>query len=177
MNKNANNTCICNLAFDKCAIKKTIENNIFTIYGNISKNSSIVLRYHGELIDSICYEKYENNLYIKYFFDDDKTSINYKCLAKCTKCIGENYCALIDLENHEKITFYFCSQDNITSEDLMSFNLNISENLLSSFISRYEDRINENLPVVESKKELRIKSIIQTIKDYFILLKKKITSV
>ncbi len=177
MNENENNTCICNLACDKCTIKKTIENNIFTIFGNVSKNSSIVLRYHGELIDSICYEKYENNLYIKYFFDDDKATTIYQCLAKCTKCVGENYCVLIDLGNHEKITFSFCSKDNMDKNDLMSFNLNISEDLLSLVMNRYEDKANENLPVVESKKEIKIKNIIQTIKDYFASLRRKITSV
>ena len=70
MNENIN-TCVCNIGFNKGALKKSIENNIFTIFGNISKYSSIVLRYHGELIDNICYEQYNNNLYIKYFFDDD----------------------------------------------------------------------------------------------------------
>ncbi len=177
MNENVNNTCICKLACDKCIIKKTIENNIFTIFGNISKNNSIVLRYHGELIDSICYEKYENNLYIKYFFDDNKAAIINQNLAKCTKCIGENYCALIDLGNHEKITFSFCTKENLEKENLMSFNLNISEDLLSAVMDKYDDELNKNLPVIESNKEIKIKNIIQTIKDYFILLKRKITSV
>ena len=177
MNENVNTTCICNSACDKCIIKKTIENNIFTIFGNISKNNNIVLRYHGELIDSICYEKYENNLYIKYFFDDDKLNTKRQCLGKCTKCVGENYCTLIDLDTHKKITFSFCTKDNIDKEDLMSFNLTISEDLVSSIIDKYDDKPNENLPVVESKKELKIKNILQIIKDYFTLLKRKITSV
>ena len=57
----------------------------------------------------------------------------------------------------------------------MSFNLTISEDLVSSIIDKYDDKPNENLPVVESKKELRIKNILQIIKDYFTLLKRKIT--
>lgn len=177
MNENVNTTCICNLACDKCTIKKTIENNIFTVFGNIAKNNNIVLRYHGELIDNICYEKYENNLYIKYFFDDNKTNTLHQCLAKCTKCVGENYCTLIDLGAHEKITFSFCTKDNMDKEDLMSFNLNISEDLLSLIMDKYENKPNEYLPVVETKKEIRIKNILQIIKDYFALLKRKITSI
>ena len=177
MNENVNNSCICNLACDKCAIKKTIENNIFTIFGNVSKNSSIVLRYHGELIDSICYEKYENNLYIKYFFDDNKADTISQCLAKCTKSVGENYCVLIDLEKHEKITFSFCTKDNLEKDNLMSFNLNISEDILSLVMDKYEDDKDKNLHVLESKKDIKIKTMLETIKDYLILLKRKITSV
>lgn len=176
MNENVNNSCICTIGYDKGAFKKQVENNIFTIFGNISKNNTIVLRYHGELIDNICYEQYENNLYIKYFFDDDKNALNKVNLAKCTKCIGENYCTLIELENHNKITFSFCTAQDLEKEGLMSFNLNISEDLLSSFVNKYEEKTSENLPVLENKHEIKLKNIIQTIKDYFIILKRKITS-
>lgn len=176
MNENANNPCICDLGYDKGALKKQIENNIFTIFGNISKNNSIVLRYHGDLIDNICYEQYENNLYIKYFFDDDKTNIHTAKLAKCTKCIGENYCALIELKEHCKITFSFCLEHDLEKEDFMSFNLNIREDILSSFMNKYEEPLginsNPNLPTIETRKDISLKNILQTIKNYFLAILK-----
>lgn len=181
MNKNVNNSCICELGYNKGAFRKTIENNIFTVFGNISKNNSIVLRYHGELIDSICYEKYENNLYIKYYFDDDKNNIFKENLAKCAKCIGENYCILIDLCNNSKITFSFCLEEDLEKDDLMSFNLNIQNDLLSSFIDKYDCDCanissNSNLPVLKTKSDLKIKKIIQILKNYFMMIKNRITS-
>ncbi|MBR6689140.1 MAG: hypothetical protein IKL68_03910 [Clostridia bacterium] len=177
MNENVNNSCICTIGYEKGAFKKAIENNIFTIFGNISKNNSVVLRYHGELIDNICYEQYENNLYIKYFFNDDKNTIHKTKLAKCTKCIGENYCVLLDLKHYDKITFSFCVEQDIEKEDMMSFTLNIKEDLLSSFMERYEDVANSNLPAIETKHELNIKNILQTLKEYFLAIKRKITSI
>ncbi len=181
MDENANNSCICDTGYSNGIFKKTIENNIFTIFGNISQNNNIILRYHGELIDNICYEQYENNLYIKYFFDDDQNNIIKTNLAKCTKCIGENYCTLLNLAHHSKITFSFCLKENLEKENLMSFNLNIQEDLLTSFMNKYnieENVINSsNLPALETKQTTKFKNILQGIKDYLILIKKKLTSV
>lgn len=176
MNKNENTACICNLGCEKGAFKKQIENNIFTIFGNITKNNSIILRYHGELIDNICYEQYENNLYIKYFFDDDKNNMFETPLAKCTKCIGENYCALIELKEYNKITFSFCLKENLEKEKLMSFNLNINDDLLTAFMNKYDDNINTNLPVLESRQTITLKDILQKITGYLSIIKKKLTS-
>ena len=50
----------------------------------------------------------------------------------------------------------------------MSFNLNISEDTLSNFMNKYEDKPSANLPVLQSKKELSLKNIMQSIKEYFL---------
>lgn len=180
MNENVNNSCICGIAYTNGVFKKTIENNIFTIFGNICKNNNIILRYHGELIDNICYEQYGNNLYIKYFFDDDKSTTTSLNLAKCTKCVGENYCMLLALDNHSKITFSFCLKEDLGKENLMSFNLNIKEDILTNFINKYSEdettAINYNLPVLENKHTINFKKILQGIKEYLLSIKKKLTS-
>lgn len=169
MNNNSNITCICNIGFNEGALKKVIENNIFTIFGNVSKNNTIVLRYHGELIDNICYEHYNNNLYIRYFFDDDVTNTIDLPLAKCTKSIGENYCCIIELGQHEKITFFFANDKDLRKEDieLMNFNLKINDNLLDTFIEKY-DNYSSNLPVLENNKGITLKGIINRIKAYLV---------
>lgn len=180
MNENVNNSCICSDSYNNGIFKKTIENNIFTIFGNICKNNNIILRYHGELIDNICYEQYENNLYIKYFFDDDKSNTACSNLAKCTKCVGENYCIFLALDNHSKITFSFCLKEELEKENLMSFNITIKEDALTNFMKKYDEEkeaaANYNLPTIESKHTINFKNILQGIKDYLVLIKKKLTS-
>jgi len=141
MNENVKTPCVCELGCDKGVFKKTIENNVFTIYGNISQNSYIIIRYHGELIDNIDYENYSDNLYISYFFDENKQETRTVSLAKCTKCIGENYCALIELGEHESLTFEFNSVDAAAEhselQEKMLFSLEIKRDLLTDVLQKY----------------------------------------
>ena len=175
MNENVKVTCSCELGYDKGVLKKTIENNIFTIYGNITKNNYIILRYHGELIDNIDYENYENNLYISYFFDNNKEQTKISPLAKCNKCVGENYCALISLENYNNITFEFYQEkenhEHISDNtEISSFKLDIKNDLLTDILQKYGIEENTKLPVTTKANELPIIKIINSIKDLFLSL-------
>lgn len=174
MNKNENSSCICEQGYDKGALIKTIENNVFTIYGNIVKNNHIVLRYHGKLIDSIDHNNYTNNLYISYYFNGNSTATNTIVLAKCNKCIGENYCALIPLEEHNSISFnFFVDKSSSTETEETSFNLNITKDPLMSVLEKYGIEENMSLPVCEQPKQMQIKKIISAIKNFFISFLKK----
>ncbi len=167
MNENSNFSCICKLGYEQGAYIKAIENNIFTIYGNIATNNTIIMRYHGQLIDNICYEQYENNLFIKYFFDNNFEEIKTIALAKCTKSHGENYCGLINLENHDNITFSFFSPNQEPDEQNMTFNLPIQNNILEDFIDKYDEEKNTALPVVSENKLIEFLEVIDNIKLFF----------
>lgn len=171
MNENVKPMCICDLGYDKGVLKKTIENNIFTIYGNITKRNYIILRYHGELIDNVNFENYTNNLYISYFFDNNNQKKEKLCLAKCTKCIGENYCVLIYLDEYSKINFEFSLTSDIDTiqpeEEPMSFELNIKNNPLSDMMEKIEKEEVPCLPVAPKDSEIQFKYFINKIKMFF----------
>ena len=172
MNENVKQMCICDLGYDKGVLKKTIENNVFTIYGNITKNNYIILRYHGALIDNVSYENYLDNLYITYFFDNDSKSKETICLAKCNKCVGENYCALIYLGEHDKINFNFSLKDTLENivtynDNNMIFELNIKSDPLTDIMNKYEKEEASNLPIAPKDSEIRLKEMINKIKLFF----------
>lgn len=172
MNENVKPTCICDLGYDKGVLKKTIENNVFTIYGNINKNNYIILRYHGELIDNVNYENYTNNLYVTYFFDNNEQKKETICLAKCSKCIGENYCALIYLDEYSKINFEFTLKSNdgttvLPQDNSMNFELSIKNNPLTDIIEKIEKEETSNLPVAPKDSEIQFKELINKIKLFF----------
>lgn len=178
MNENVKIMCTCELGYDKGALKKTIENNIFTIYGNLQKNNCIVLRYHGELIDNIDYENYSNDLYISYYFDNYLELVHTVPLAKCCKCVGENYCTVIELEEHTNISFEFhlntsFSQITPHSQNNMTFKLDIKNNPLEDVLQKCELEETKNLPIAQNDSAIQIKKIINNIKAFFLYIFRK----
>lgn len=172
MNEFVKFECACDVGYDKGALKKTIENNIFTIFGNLHQKSTIVIRYHGILTDTDCPAEY--NMF--YFFDDhpqDKIIIKLK---KCNKCSGECYCSTIDLGDNTSISFGFFN-DTKTYElnNNMTFNLKIVPDPISHIMQRYGFEQNTNLPICEEKscKTFSFKNILNNIKTFFISLIKK----
>ena len=168
MNENVKIDCCCDQGYDKGVIKKTVENNIFTIYGNITKNNCIVLRYHGELMDSINCQNYSNNLYISYFFDNNSVETIHMPLAKCSKCVGESYCSLIDLGCHDNIAFEFYvlneAEKKCSKEPTHIFNFQIKNDPISDILEKYNVEENSMLPAVSSAKEIELKKVIGIIK-------------
>lgn len=166
MNENVKITCVCELGCDKGAIKKTIENNVFTVYGNVTKNNCIIIKYHGELIDKIDYTNYENNLYISYYFDNNPETTHTIPLAKCIKCIGENYCSIIDLGEHNNISFKFNLTKNniIEKSEPTDFKLEIKKDLLTDILQKHGLEENTNLPIIQNSCGLQIKKIINSIR-------------
>ena len=178
MNENVKVSCVCARGYDKGVLKKTIENNIFTVYGNLNKNSYILLRYHGQLIDNIDYNNYTNNLYISYFFDGNKENISNSTLAKCEHSVGENYCALISLDEHDCIDFQFYlrseNEDNICSE-ATTFKLDIQIDPLENLIQKHGLADITALPVSQEENEIKFKKILNSIKKIFSSLFKNTT--
>ena len=178
MNEFVKFECACNAGYDKGALKKTIENNIFTIFGNLNQKNSIVIRYHGQLTEDEDNNSTEFNMF--YFFDnntDDKKTIK---LQKCTKCHGDCYCAVIDLDIYHSFNFGFFDNNNRYELNKTSaFRLEIAPDPISNLMQRYGFEQNTNLPVYEqsSDKMFILKNIFNSIKYFFNNLFDKISSV
>lgn len=156
MNENVKINCSCDTGFDKGAYKKTLENNIFTLFGNLYKGSSVVLRYHGMLTENIEEEKYNNDLFIQYFLDNDEENIKTIPLHICTKCSGECYCIDIDLEEYNKISFCFKHNDLYDKNNDNYYTLNITKNPLNDVMQKYGFEKNKNLPVTNEENKIGI---------------------
>ena len=150
MCENVKQPCSCDEGYDKGVLKKTIENNIFTIFGNLSWDNSIVIRYHGIL------QEKDNSLPIRCFYTFDiKTNPQKEmALTKCTKSIGECYCLTIDLEKHSKIFFGFKDANNSVEQNGNEmFELNILKDPISDIMQRYGFEQNKNLPVCNKNRD------------------------
>lgn len=168
MNDFVNFECACNIGYDKGALKKTIENNIFSIFGNLNQKNTIVIRYHGLLTENNNDNSTEFNMF--YFFDNlenDKKNIK---LHKCSKCAGECYCATIDLDMYHTLNFGFLdNKGNSELNENITFKLNISPDPISNIMQRYGFEQNTSLPTISEKKEkvFAFESIINSIKIFF----------
>lgn len=167
MCENVKLSCSCDIGYDKGVLKKTIENSIFTIFGNVYQENSIVIRYHGYLTDN----ENAQNFNLSYCFDNQASDKKTISLTKCTKCDGECFCSVIDLDKHTKLYFSFeDDKKNIDKNGDKMFELNIIKDPISSIMQRYGFEKNENLPVkkqIEDKKINCLQNLLDNIK-YFL---------
>lgn len=168
MNEFVKTECACVLGYDKGALKKTLENNIFTIFGNVYQKNSIVIRYHGMLTENDGIASTTFSMF--YFFDNAENDKKIIQLQKCTKCAGECYCATIDLDSYHSLNFGFFDSNNKQEINLdKPFKLEIIPDPISNIMQRYGFEQNNNLPTLENKtdKIFAFKNIIDNIKNFF----------
>ena len=168
MNEFVKLDCACDTGYDKGALKKTIENNIFSIFGNINQNKTIVVRYHGILTENT--ENIPNEFYLAYFFNNDETNKTKIKLNKCCKCSGECYCGLIDLNSNTSLSFSFFDKNNnfeLNGKNEI-FKLEISPDPIDNIMQRYGFEQSVNLPSYTENKEniFVFKNIINNIRDF-----------
>ena len=166
--------CACNAGYDKGALKKTLENNIFTIFGNLNQKNSIVIRYHGVLTESDINDLTTYNMF--FYFDDLKSEKQIVKLQKCNKCAGECYCCTLDLDMYNTLNFGFFDNNNVCELNCdKPFQLKISPDPISNIMQRYGFEQNTNLPVVESDKDKisSFEGILNIIKTFFNSIFKK----
>ena len=167
MNEFVKFDCACSIGYDKGALKKTLENNIFTIFGNLNQKNSIVIRYHGTLTEKDTTNSTAFSMF--FYFDDlenDKKTIN---LQKCTKCAGDCYCATIDLDMHNIINFGFFDENNeYELNSSFPFKLSIKSEPISDLMQRYGFEQNTNLPVCDNSKDklFSVDTIFNRIKSF-----------
>lgn len=174
MNEFVKFECACDTGYDKGALKKTIENNIFTIFGNLNQKNSIVIRYHGILTDNNSSNSTTFNMF--YFFDNSENDKKILELKKCTKCDGDCYCATIDLDINHSLNFgFFDENNNYELSDNKTFKLEIAPDPISSIMQRYGFEQNTALPVCEEYKDKMfvLGNILNNIKTFFNNLFKK----
>lgn len=176
MNEFVKFDCACSVGYDKGVLKKTLENNIFTIFGNLNQKNSIVIRYHGALT-----EKESNDLTtfsIFFYFDDFKNDKKILKLQKCTKCAGDCYCATIDLDVHNTLNFGFFNENNeYELNSVEPFKLSIKPEPISDLMQRYGFEENTNLPVCDdyNDKLFSLNTILNRIKSFlYKLFQKKV---
>ena len=160
-------SCSCDMGYDKGVLKKTIENNIFTIFGNITQGNSIVIRYHGILTE----KEDIASINLFYCFDSELNEKKEILLNKCIKSLGTCYCATIDLDTqHSKLFFGFKdAKGNIDQNQNNLFELKIMEDPITNIMMRYGLDDNKNLPVkaMENHKFSRfLKHLIEKIKSH-----------
>ncbi len=168
MNEFVKFQCACDVGYDKGVLKKTIENNLFTIFGNLNQKNSIVIRYHGILTENNTNNSTTFNMF--YYFDNaeyDKKTIQ---LQKCSKCDGDCYCATIDLDMNHTLNFgFFDNNNNYEQNGNYTFKLEITPDPISNIMQRYGFEQNTNLPTYEKNKDKMfvLQNILANIKDFF----------
>lgn len=168
MNEFVNFECACNLGYDKGALKKTIENNIFSIFGNLNQKNSIVIRYHGQLTEKDDINSTEFSMF--YFFDNLENDKKTVKLHRCSKCAGDCYCITIDLDMHHTLNFGFLDNNgNYELNNGTEFKLNILPDPISNIMQRYGFEQNTALPTFEKKRDTisTFENLLNSIKLFF----------
>lgn len=115
--ENKERFCCCSEAAKKGIYVKSLENDNFSIYGNLMHNRSILLNYHGKLINSFNKLDYNKskipNIYLYYCFDNnwnDKKIINMNVCNSNTYELS--YCTIIDIPENENINIAFTNDND-----------------------------------------------------------------
>lgn len=166
--------CTCEEGCNKGVFKKTIENEKFSIFGNLNKNNCIILRYYGKLTKSTEEIELEDNteLYMYYTFDNNWQDKKHIQMGKCLIGRNNDFCIHIDLENHDLISFGFYDNKGKfdLKEDSLTYSFTISNDIISDIMKRYGFEANKELPtIVEYKVNymINVESVLLKLKKVF----------
>ena len=168
MKENEVEKCYCEEGFEKGAIKKNFEFENFSIFGNLMKKNTIVIRYSGCLTKTNSDK--ENKIILYYVFNNDWTNKKEIILKPCHHEKG-TYCATIDLEENMCITFGFYNSVGEYDKNLAnSYSLKIANNTIDDIMKRYGIEENTELPVTlnDTKNMNIISSMFSKIKGMII---------
>lgn len=126
-----NNLCFCiDVLHSSENFKLNYENDVYSIYGDINKNNTVLIKYHGYLIPNN--ELDSKKIFINYGYGNFWAEKDVKEMNMCKNSEKASYCLLLDLANAE--TFNFCFMDSSNNWDLnenTSYHFNIDESLTS----------------------------------------------
>lgn len=168
MKENEVEKCCCELGFEKGAIKKNFEFENFSIFGNLMKKNTIVIRYKGSLSKKTL--ENSNKIILYYVFNNDWTNKQEIELKPCHH-EKESFCTTIDLQDNMCITFGFCNSLGEYDKDLAnSYSLKIANNTIDDIMKRYGIEENTELPVtlIDTKNINIITSVFNKIKGIII---------
>ena len=115
-----------------------------------------------------------------YYFDEAEKDKKIIKLKKCCKCIGDCYCATIDLDLYHNLHFGFFNENNEYELDQnMTFKLEIAPDPITNIIQRYGFEQNTNLPSCEENKDklYAFENILNVIKRFFSTIFRKSPSI
>ena len=135
--------CCCEEGFSNGAIKKNFEFENFSIFGNIMKNSSIVIRYNGHL-------KFNSNVKMYYVFNNDWNNVKKTQMNIC-KHDKNAYCGIIHIDEELNISIGFCNEDESNITTSASYTFKIAQNTINDIMKRYNFEANESLPTVQTE--------------------------
>lgn len=166
--------CTCEEGCNKGAFKKNVEDEKFTIFGNLNKNNCMILRYHGELVkpnEDADLEK-PKEIYMYYTFDNNWQDKHHVQMSKCLIGRNHEFCINIDLEQHSLISFGFYNNYGKfdIKDDSTTYCFNIGNDIISDIMKRYGLEDNKELPaVVEYKVSymMSTESTLVRIKNFF----------
>lgn len=155
--ENKQRMCCCNEAVKKGIYTKSLENDNFSIYGNLMHGRSILLNYHGKLIQNNDITNDDKlkapNIYLYYCFDNnwnDKKIVN---MNVCNKNSKLSYCTIIDVPENENINIAFTNDaDKWDVTEKGTYYLKIYPDIEKAILRRYNLDgappiiISENLP-------------------------------
>lgn len=181
--ENKQRICCCNEAVKKGIYAKSLENDNFSIYGNLMHGRSVLLNYHGKLIKNNDITNDEKskapNIYLYYCFDNnwnDKKIVN---MNVCNKNSKLSYCAIIDIPESENINIAFTDDcDNWDVTEKGTYCLKLYHDVEKAILKRYNldgtppAIISENLPIkpINIFKKLKEKTYA-----FFAIIKTKLT--
>ncbi len=115
-----------------------------------------------------------------YYFDEAENDKKIIKLQKCTKCIGECYCATIDLGINHSLNFGFFDKNYRYELNAgKAFKLEIAPDPIANLMQRYGFEQNINLPTCEENKDkiFAVHDILNVIKEFFANLFKKSSTI
>jgi len=176
MKENEVEKCYCELGFEKGAIKKNCEFENFSIFGNLMKNNTIVIRYNGCLTK----KHFENHhkIILYYVFNNDWTNKKEIELKPCHH-EKDSFCTTIEQRDNMCITFWFYSTNGEYDKNLAnSYSLKIANNTIDDIMKRYNIEENNDLPVTldDTKNMSRISSVFTKIKGMISKMFLKVTN-
>lgn len=143
MCENVVEKCCCEEGFSNGAIKKNFEFENFSIFGNIMKNSTIVIRYNGHL-------KFNSKVTMYYTFNNDWNNVKKIPMSVC-KHDKNSYCGIIHIKEELNISIGFLSEIDMNIKPSTAYTFKISQNTIDDIMKRYNFESNEALPTVQAE--------------------------
>lgn len=174
--ENSNRVCCCNEAIKKGIYTKTFENCSFSIYGNLMQGKSILLNYHGKLVDTNCSNNADTipNVYMYYCFDNDWENKRIINMSVCKQKSTLSYCYIIDLPESSNINIAFTNDKNEWDTDAKgSYYIKIYPDIEKEILKRYgldstpPTIISDNLPASCKSLIEKVKEKVVTIFSFF----------
>lgn len=180
--ENKQRICCCTEAVKKGIYEKSLNNDNFSIYGNLMHGKSVLINYHGKLIKNNDITNDDKskapNIYLYYCFDNNWKERKIMNMNVCNKGNEISYCSIIDIPENENINIAFTNDnEEWDTTEKGTYYLKIYPDVEKAILKRYNlDAvppviISENLPTMPINffKKLKEKSYT-----FFTALKSKL---